>query len=128
MKLLLNKYTIGITAIIILLGMVYFAGRASAPEAPALETTLQGDLATWGTEYNAKAEEKKQHEAATLRLDADLHTLSCKALATRMALCQRGSDVHCKQEQEARAAMIAGYGAPYEDVCKKDFTVQATGS
>lgn len=124
----MNRYTIGALAIALSIVMIWFGGRASAPAAPKVEDTLQADLSTWSSQYVQKAEEKKQHEAATVKLNAELRELSCKALATRMALCQRGSEANCKGEQDARAAMTAGYGAPYEEVCKKDFTAQVTGS
>jgi hypothetical protein len=87
---------------------------------------MQEEVTTWGQEYQAAAQAKAAADEQSKKAQDDMRQLACKALSNRIALCQRGQDDYCKQEQAARSSMIANFGASFETVCSKDFTKQAT--
>lgn len=124
---------IGILGVVALLLIGAYLPKAFAPKEqpvtePAYITALKTELEQFSIDYTAKAEQKARHEEALKTISEDLRGLSCKALSTRIVLCQRGMDDFCAQEQKARELLRSSYGASFEDVCRKDFTEQVTGS
>lgn len=113
----------------LLLSFLWVSGAAEeVPVVDAAAEQLKSELTAWGTEYNKQSDDRKFHEQGLKNADTIMHQLACKALGNRIALCQRGEDSYCKEEATARASMEAKYGAPFESVCQKSFTKQATGS
>lgn len=116
--------TIGILIVLACIAVPVVA--MSGHRTDAAQVQLQAELKTWGKEYGEKAALKTKADQDSLTLKEDMRVLACNALANRITLCQRGDDTYCKQEADARASMILSFGAPFETVCRKDFTKQAT--
>lgn len=120
-----KQYIIGaIIGICLLLGVPSVVSRMGDTDKAAAQ--MQEEVTTWGQEYQAAAQAKATADAQSKQAQDDMRQLACKALSNRIALCQRGQNDYCKQEQSARASMIANFGASFETVCSKDFTKQAT--